>query len=1286
MYKKVREFLVSCLTGAIVATSIVGQVAPVTTVYANESITEELRAEIESSLYDFEYYCMANEDVAVALNYDEEKMYEHWINFGMAEGRNASMVFNAKYYLEVNPSVKAVVGTDYIAAYEHFVTTGLLAGLESSPVFDVKYYLEANQDVAEVFENDYVKAANHFNSNALAEGRSGSGNFDYTVYKDCNTDVADLYGDEIKGYYIHYINHGRAEGRTAGLEVSTPEREEVSIISVVEDIDSDVISNEIDLWGYHSDVSPISQFVASKNRYGVAYVTEEEILMFLYEEDLTLSEKISISYEEGNVGGVISDEDGNFYVVYGIANTTDDLSQEVMRIVKYNEKGEKLDSVSYIGKETSGPSWYSEDFGTKIPFDAGNCDLAWNGTILACNYAREMYNGHQSNNVLYIDTTTMEKVNWEVCYTSHSFDQRVIATEDGGFLFADHGDAYSRAFMINKVVADEIDELETFHFREGSNSRSHGYNETYAQLGDLAELSNSYVLVGASERTLSLEPAPTNRDYCGHSEARDLFIQFIKKDFDSYQGADCYEVEGEERPATGVKRNDTVVSLKLEENTTDYGVIWLTDYEDEYFVYNPKVVTTDSNDIIIMWQKVEYKTEEVVDSFYMILGADGKIKEAPVSMDGIEFTCNEDVVYIDGKIYWTIPDGKKSLVTYCFTLEEEYKEVDKEAVSYRIFDAQYYLQRYPMLLETIGTDELDLYSYWMNVGIYLGQSASPVLVPMEYLQMNTDVAEAVEYNFTEAILHFLNYGIYEGRSGSKEFDYTVYQYCNTDVVEVFGEDIVGYYYHYVKHGKAEGRTARLTIKEEASTPEILTVVPEGTKKFMTPDGIMIEMIFEDGRMDKQKIYNTEGILQEELEYYYFNDEENTYILRRLPNNNSILWHTEYLDGSIKSRVENGLNSVLAYVEILSENEDGTLMVQYKKIEDKMIIEEEYDEQGNVLYKEEEFYDEENNFLEERVSDYSYEDGILIGWKTRVKNVTGRIIGREEYDAEGRILSKKKIIYDEQDSFLEEIISKYFYKEGILTGWIEQVYDAENMLKKTIEYDADGNKIIPERIIESTPITIIAEGRQMFRISEDENVTLVFDENGQIVSQEYYDNSGNLKEKLDYYYYNDEENTYILEKLLDYESIAIVLHTEHSNGTVKSKAESGLEGIYAYVEILSENEDNTLTIQYKKIDDKIITREEYDEKGKLLFKQKEVYDEENNLLEIVTENYNEKGEVLTRQKEMYNKENTFLGAVISEYYYEEHILIGWKEQIFDTQYVLKEIIEYDAEGNLINTTN
>jgi len=211
---RVKGVLTLALAGLMMVSSAPVAEKP-TTVYA-----DDLRASIEECLYNADYYANANMDVAVALNHDKEAMYQHWLNHGVTEGRNASMVFNAKYYLEVNPDVAKIVGNDYKAAYEHFVTTGLLEGRESSPVFSVKYYLQANTDVANAFNGDYISAAKHFNLNAIAEGRSGSRNFDYTVYRACNTDVEELYGEYIEGYYIHYINFGRAEGRTGGLSAS----------------------------------------------------------------------------------------------------------------------------------------------------------------------------------------------------------------------------------------------------------------------------------------------------------------------------------------------------------------------------------------------------------------------------------------------------------------------------------------------------------------------------------------------------------------------------------------------------------------------------------------------------------------------------------------------------------------------------------------------------------------------------------------------------------------------------------------------------------------------------------------------------------------------------------------------------------------------------------------------------------------------------------------------------------------------------------------------------------
>lgn len=127
---------------------------------------------------------------------------------------------------------------------------------------------------------------------------------------------------------------------------------------------------------------------------------------------------------------------------------------------KYSYDGTLLDE-NYIKGADCNP--YVEfnnqtSWGTDIPFDAGNCSLAYNNGTICCNYARQMYNGHQSNHVLYFDAESLDRVNgdYNTPYSSHSFDQRVIATSDGSFLFASHGDAFPRAFVLEKLLAFDV--------------------------------------------------------------------------------------------------------------------------------------------------------------------------------------------------------------------------------------------------------------------------------------------------------------------------------------------------------------------------------------------------------------------------------------------------------------------------------------------------------------------------------------------------------------------------------------------------------------------------------------------------------------------------------------------------------------------------------------------------------------------------------------------------------------------------------------------------------------
>ena len=73
MYKKTKKVVSSCMIGTMLVSSVFsyGAMLPSISVYAagTSVVSDATRAEIEASLYDFEYYTMANEDVVVSLRF-----------------------------------------------------------------------------------------------------------------------------------------------------------------------------------------------------------------------------------------------------------------------------------------------------------------------------------------------------------------------------------------------------------------------------------------------------------------------------------------------------------------------------------------------------------------------------------------------------------------------------------------------------------------------------------------------------------------------------------------------------------------------------------------------------------------------------------------------------------------------------------------------------------------------------------------------------------------------------------------------------------------------------------------------------------------------------------------------------------------------------------------------------------------------------------------------------------------------------------------------------------------
>ena len=418
-------------------------------------------------------------------------------------------------------------------------------------------------------------------------------------------------------------------------------------------------------WRFYAACPEIVGFFDYKGMYNVVYTEMGEswtlagIVIQRYDTAMRLNSTIRIPLVNKLFGNITTDNAGNYYVVWG---QSDDNSENcvVITVCKYDYSGKLKGKCEITGYDSGGDDYW----GTKIPFDAGNCSLAINNGVLACNYAREMYSGHQSNYVFYVDCATMDRIvpDYDIVpYVSHSFDQRTLPTSDGGFIVLNHGDAYGRGFCISKIDSDltAYGNFFSFHFREGSD-RSHGYNETYAQLGGIAETDNAYVFCGSSERTLSLALAPT-QSYCGHNEARDLFVQILKKDF--YEIYDSEEnkflVKGEVRKATGTRPESgtTENQLYLSEDEVDYGVIWLTDYDDEHYAGNPHVVSIGNGKTVILWEKRSYTGD--IETYFAIIKEDGTYSVKPTLINNVELAGNIPPVYRDGKIYWTTVDNGK---------------------------------------------------------------------------------------------------------------------------------------------------------------------------------------------------------------------------------------------------------------------------------------------------------------------------------------------------------------------------------------------------------------------------------------------------------------------------------------------------------------------------------------------------------------------------------------------------------------------------------------------------
>ena len=378
-------------------------------------------------------------------------------------------------------------------------------------------------------------------------------------------------------------------------------------------------------------VTNVSQFADEKGNFCFAYDNGKYVTVVKGKNKINLKKKTS------TFGAVTCDAEGYFYVVTGAANSSTDRNKNTVYVSKYDAKGKLLGSVGDDGS-SSLAYYYNDSFRTRIPFDGGNCDVAVNGDYLAVNYAREMYSGHQSNSLLLVDTETMKKVYVDAYYNSHSFAQRVVPYQNE-FLLASEGDCYDRAFTLSttKIQAGMCSSQNTFDFwvKKGTLNdwNMFALNNNFAHLGGIAAgKGNQAALVATSAKSLSSKALKENEQ---------LFIQIFdpQKDLSKENG---YITKGTRSGLAGPNGDEQV---------TNYGVKWLTNYSSSYTISNPQVVSTTKGNYVVLFERYKGLTYQGV--YYMVINSTGKmvVKATRLSANGY-LNPSEMPVYTKGKVYW----------------------------------------------------------------------------------------------------------------------------------------------------------------------------------------------------------------------------------------------------------------------------------------------------------------------------------------------------------------------------------------------------------------------------------------------------------------------------------------------------------------------------------------------------------------------------------------------------------------------------------------------------------
>ncbi len=124
-------------------------------------------------VFDEQYYADKYPDLKEAYGYDRAVLLEHFLRFGLSEGREMNAMIDIVRYREKYPDLQAAFGDNWDAYIAHYLTYGAFEHRDNGTDFDPVDYLNRYSDLQAAFGTDILAVYKHYEESGKQEGREG---------------------------------------------------------------------------------------------------------------------------------------------------------------------------------------------------------------------------------------------------------------------------------------------------------------------------------------------------------------------------------------------------------------------------------------------------------------------------------------------------------------------------------------------------------------------------------------------------------------------------------------------------------------------------------------------------------------------------------------------------------------------------------------------------------------------------------------------------------------------------------------------------------------------------------------------------------------------------------------------------------------------------------------------------------------------------------------------------------------------------------------------------------